>query len=73
LLTAAEMIIDLVGKGSVEIRGKDADFPSRGALDISKARKKLGYDPKVDVAQGFESYYNWLSTSEYWSSIQDHS
>ena len=67
LLQAAGMIVELVGKGSIELRDKDADFPSRGALNIDRARAVLGYDPKVDVEAGFEKYYEWLSTSEYWS------
>jgi nucleoside-diphosphate-sugar epimerase len=66
LLEAAERIVKLVGKGTVEVRDKDADFPSRGALNIDRARTILGYDPKVDVDEGFQRYYEWLSTSEYW-------
>lgn len=64
---AARMVVDIVGKGSIEIRDKDADFPSRGALNIDKARAKLGFDPKVDVEEGFHKYYEWLSNSVYWS------
>ena len=67
LLEAAELAVKIVGKGSIEVRGKDADFPSRGALNIDAARKDFGYDPKVDVEEGFERYYNWLNTSEYWN------
>lgn len=66
LLEAAEMIVKIVGQGTIEVRDKDADFPSRGALNIDRARTILGYDPKVDVEQGFEKYYEWLSTSSYW-------
>jgi nucleoside-diphosphate-sugar epimerase len=66
LLEAAERIVKLVGKGTVEVRDKDADFPSRGALNIDRARTILGYAPKVDVDEGFQRYYEWLSTSEYW-------
>lgn len=66
LLQAAQMVVDIVGKGSIEVRDKDADFPSRGALNIDRARAKLGYDPKVDVREGFEKYYEWLSNSPYW-------
>jgi nucleoside-diphosphate-sugar epimerase len=73
LLQAAEMIVSLVGKGTIQVGERDKDFPSRGALDISKARVKLGFDPKVDVSEGFEHYFNWLKTSEYWSSIQSQS
>jgi nucleoside-diphosphate-sugar epimerase len=67
LLEAAEMIVQIVGKGTVEVRDKDADFPSRGALDIDRARVILGYDPKVDVEEGFQRYYDWLKNSVYWS------
>jgi nucleoside-diphosphate-sugar epimerase len=67
LLEAAEMIVKIVGKGEIECRDKDADFPSRGALNIDRARTILGYDPKVDVEQGFREYYDWLSQSPYWN------
>lgn len=66
LLEAAEMIVEIVGSGSIEVRDKDADFPSRGALNIDRARTILGFDPKVDVREGFQKYYEWLSTSTYW-------
>lgn len=68
LLEAAEMIVKIVGKGEIECRDKDADFPSRGALNIDAARQDFGYDPQVDVEEGFEKYYEWLSTSSYWQS-----
>ena len=66
LLQAAEMIVKTVGRGEIECRDKDADFPSRGALNIDRARTILGFDPKVDVEEGFQKYYDWLSTSSYW-------
>ncbi len=67
LLEAAEMIVKIVGRGTIEVKDKDADFPSRGALNIDRARTILGYDPKVDVEEGFQKYYEWLSNSVYWS------
>jgi UDP-glucose 4-epimerase len=67
LLKAARMIVGIVGKGSIELHDKDADFPSRGALNINRARAVLGYDPKIDVEEGFENYYGWLKNSVYWS------
>jgi nucleoside-diphosphate-sugar epimerase len=67
LLDAAELAVKIVGKGSIEVRGKDVDFPSRGALNIDAARKDFGYNPKVDVEEGFERYYEWLSDSPFWS------
>lgn len=68
LLEAAEMIVKIVGRGEIEVKDKDADFPSRGALNIDRAKVILGYDPKVDVEEGFQKYYEWLSNSVYWSS-----
>ena len=66
LLEAAELAVKIVGKGSINVRDKDADFPSRGALNIDAARNDFGYNPKVDVEEGFEKYYDWLSNSPYW-------
>lgn len=67
LLEAAEMIVKIVGKGTIECRDRDADFPSRGALCIDRARVILGFDPRVDVEEGFQNYYKWLSESPYWN------
>lgn len=66
LLSAAELAVKLVGKGNIEVKEKDADFPSRGALDITRARRDFNFSPKIDIDEGFEIYYNWLLTSEYW-------
>jgi nucleoside-diphosphate-sugar epimerase len=68
LLDAAELAVKIVGKGKIEVRDKDADFPSRGALNIDAARRDFGYDPKVDVEEGFQKYYEWLKNSPFWSS-----
>jgi UDP-glucose 4-epimerase len=68
LLSAAELAVKLVGKGTIEVREKDADFPSRGALDIDKAKNDFEFDPKVDIDEGFEIYYDWLKNSAYWQS-----
>ena len=68
LLDAANLAVKIVGRGSIQVRDKDADFPSRGALNIDAARRDFGYDPKVDVEEGFQKYYDWLSTSPYWAS-----
>ena len=67
LLEAAEKIVAMVGRGTIEVKDKDADFPSRGALNIDRARTILGYDPKVDVEEGFRAYHTWLTNSVYWS------
>lgn len=67
LLQAAEMIIEIVGSGTIEVVDRDQDFPSRGALNIDRAKRILFYDPKIDVEQGFELYYQWLNNSPYWN------
>jgi len=68
LLHAANLAVRIVGKGTVEVRDKDADFPSRGALNILAARRDFGFDPKVDIEEGFQRYYDWLTdNSLYWS------
>jgi len=66
LLQAASLAIKIAGQGTVEVRNKDADFPSRGALSIDRARKAFDFDPEVDVAEGFERYYRWFQESPYW-------
>jgi nucleoside-diphosphate-sugar epimerase len=66
LLDAANLAVKIAGNGTIEIKDKDADFPSRGALNIDAARRDFGYDPKVDVEEGFQKYYDWLSNSVYW-------
>ncbi len=67
LLEAAELAIKIVGRGSIEVRGRDLDFPSRGALNIDAARQDLGFNPQVDIEEGFQRYYAWLKDSVYWS------
>ena len=60
LLDAANLAVRIVGQGTVEVRDKDSDFPSRGALNIDAARKDFGYNPQVDIKEGFQRYYDWL-------------
>jgi len=72
LYEAAQLAVKLVGKGTIELRDKDADFPSRGALDIDAARRDFGFNPIVDIEEGFERYYHWLKNSEYYSKNPNH-
>jgi len=66
LLDAAKLTVKIVGRGTIEVRDRDADFPSRGALNIDAARRDFDYFPQVDVEEGFQAYYEWLSNSTYW-------
>ena len=67
LLEAAQLALKLAGGGTLVVKDKDKDFPSRGALNIDAARRDFGYNPKVDVEEGFQRYYEWLSNSTFWS------
>jgi nucleoside-diphosphate-sugar epimerase len=67
LLKAAQMALELVGGGHLEVYPKDSDYPSRGSLNIDAARQDFGYSPKIDVAEGFQLYYEWLKNSEYYA------
>ena len=61
LLEAAELAIAIAGKGTVELQDKDAEYPSRARLKIDRARELLGYIPTIDIEQGFQDYYQWLT------------
>jgi len=66
LYEAAQLAVSLVGNGTIEVREKDADFPSRGALDITAAKQDFNFDPKIDLDEGFKFYYDWIKNSSYW-------
>jgi UDP-glucose 4-epimerase len=65
LLDAANLAVKVAGQGEIIVGNRDLDFPSRGALNIDAARRDFGFDPKVDVAEGFQNYYDWLKTDPY--------
>ena len=61
LRTLAEMIIEITGSRSeLEDIGNHKLYPMRGTLDISRAKDLLGYEPKVSLKEGLQSYYDWL-------------
>jgi nucleoside-diphosphate-sugar epimerase len=45
---------------SVPATQEDLRWPERGALDITKARKMLGYDPKHSLEDGMKKYYDYM-------------
>jgi nucleoside-diphosphate-sugar epimerase len=67
LLQAAKLCVDIVGRGHVQIKLPDANFPTRGQLNIQRARLDFEYRPQVNIEQGFRLYYDWLNSSEYWN------
>ena len=60
LAEAANLIVDIVGRGSVCIQNRDTAFPVRGQLNIMRAKTDFGYYPTVDLVNGLKEYYNWL-------------
>lgn len=68
LLDAANLVIKIVGKGTVDITEKDSAFPSRGSLNIDAAKRDFSFNPKIDIEEGFEKYYKWLQNSPFWTS-----
>jgi nucleoside-diphosphate-sugar epimerase len=63
LKQAAELAIKIAGKGELIVGPRDLSFPKRGRLSIEKAVRDFGYEPKVNVEDGFLKYYNWLNNS----------
>jgi len=66
LAEAADLITQIAGGGSVKLAERDLNFPSRGRLSIARAQNDFGYNPTIDVEEGFERYINWLKSSTYW-------
>jgi len=60
LLEAAELIIQLVGSGRIQVNNRDNSFPSRGQLNTARAQVVFGFAPCIDIEQGFENYLHWL-------------
>lgn len=65
LLEAAELAVRIAGAGHISVREASSDFPSRGRLDITRARTAFGFSPMIDIEQGFQQYYEWLANSLY--------
>ena len=63
ILDAAFEIRRMIGQGNIHVVEQDETMPSRGALDINKARRLLKYDPQITIEQGLYLYYEWLKNS----------
>lgn len=68
LLDAAQLITKIVGKGNIQVQDKDNNFPARGRLSIEKAKRDFGYNPQIDIEEGFTKYYEYLKNSPFWVS-----
>jgi nucleoside-diphosphate-sugar epimerase len=70
LLDAAQIAVQAAGGyGHIQPTARDTDFPSRGLLNIERARNDFGYNPTINVAEGFQRYHDWFKRSTYWKKI----
>jgi nucleoside-diphosphate-sugar epimerase len=67
LLEAAELAVQIVGSGTIQVNDRDNNFPSRGQLNITRAYNDFGFAPITNIEKGFREYYDWLANSVYWS------
>ena len=65
LLEAAELAIKIAGQGTIRVNEADNSFPSRGQLNITRAYNDFGFNPTINIEQGFLEYYEWLKDSFY--------
>jgi len=67
-LQVAEAVLDLMGKPRALIQfvadRKGHDY--RYALDVSKIRDRLGWEPRVNLAEGLERTVRWYRDHEDW-------
>lgn len=50
----AEVLRDLIPSVKLEVKDVEQDRPLRGAMDISKAKKLLGYNPQYSIEDGIK-------------------
>lgn len=58
LTDIADFLKTLNSAVKIEIEDADPLYPKRGALDISKAKKLLGYKPEVTIEEGLKIFYD---------------
>ncbi len=59
ILEAAQIVANLIPGTTINVQESDADMPSRGTLDISRAQREIGYSPRIDLEQGLERLYQY--------------
>ena len=64
LMEAAQLVTDIVGRGTVCVKKRDDTFPVRGQLNILRAKSDFGYYPTVDLETGLKEYYDWLKQND---------
>ena len=55
------MIIKITDSASsIEDIGDHSLYPSRGTLDITRAKSLLDYTPECSLHTGLQKYYDWI-------------
>lgn len=57
---AAILACKIAEGGGITIEPPDGSYPHRGSLDCGAARRDFGYQPTVDLEEGFKLYCDWL-------------
>ena len=60
LLEAAELIVKIVGQGTINIVDADVKFPRRGSFSNIQAGQDFGHRGTIDIEQGFVEYHKWF-------------
>ena len=66
LYDAARLVSHIVGKGNIDVKNRDMNYPTRGSLSIAKAYDHFRFDPATDIEEGFKIYYDWFQNNTYW-------
>lgn len=63
MLEYAQILRKLIPSTKTEIKKSEEVRPSRGALDITKAKKMLNYNPKYSLEKGLEQYVEFIKNT----------
>ena len=59
-----EMVKKQIPEAHIKIGPGDAGIPRGAPLDISRAKKELGYEPKISLEEGIKRLITWLKTAK---------
>ena len=60
-MEAAKVAVEITNSSSqIKITEHNEAFGKRGTCSNTKARNLLGYDPTIDIEEGFADTWEWL-------------
>lgn len=65
ILEAAQLIAELVPGCRLEMVDADRAMPVRGALDITKAKTEIDFNPRWDIEEGLQNYLEYMQNQRY--------